>query len=239
MIVEKQFIETENERLAAVRIGPNSTIAGRILFLHGAGFAHKGLSLPLATALSERGLASIAFDFSGHGESSRNSPSSLVKRISEATYVVNNLKAPVDTLCAFSMGGYIALHLLSVFPIRHLILFAPAIYDKDAVHIPFGPQFSQIIRQHKSWLKSDSETLLSSYRGKLLVFIGDADETIPFEVVTLLLAHAKQAQQKKIVVLPNVGHRIAQAMSEDTTLCNYIAQQILKFLDLKRNTLRR
>ena len=231
MIVEKQFIGTDNERLAIIRIGPNSSIPGRILFLHGAGFAHKGLSRPLATALSERGLASIAFDFSGHGESSHNSPSSLAKRISEARCVVNFLKEPIDTLCAFSMGGYIALHLLHFLPIRQLILFAPAIYHKRAMHVAFGAQFSRVIRQHKSWLKSDSETLLSSYRGKLLIFIGEADETIPFEVVTLLLTHTTQAEEKKVMVLPNVGHRIARAMSEDTVLCKYITQEILKFID--------
>lgn len=230
MRFEKKFISVGVEKLATLRISKSAKTTPRVLFLHGAGQAQKKLSEPLAIALSQHNLSTLSFDFSGHGESTQNIPSSLSKRVSEALEVVQYFKAPIDTICAFSMGGYIALHLLSSLRIKRLILFAPAIYHHDALSIPFGPKFSQIIRQNKSWMQSDSHKFLSFYQGDLLIFIGEDDVVVPREVINLLFRQATRAKRKKVIVLPTTGHQIAHAMNQRSELLEKIINHLTKFI---------
>lgn len=230
MRFEKKIISVGVEKISTLRISKNKTIFPRVLFLHGAGQAHKNLSEPLAMALSQHNLSTLSFDFSGHGESTQNIPSSLAKRVSEALEIVQYFKAPIDTICAFSMGGYIALHLLSSLRIKRLILFAPAIYHHGALSIPFGPKFSQIIRQNKSWMQSDSQKLLSLYQGDILILIGEDDVVVSREVINLILRQATRAKRKKVIVLPKVGHRIALAMNQRKELLEKIINHLTEFI---------
>lgn len=124
-----------------------------ILFLHGAGKSNKERSQPIAMRLAEEyGIPSFLFDFSGHGGSTGNlESSSLQKRIQEsieaaqASGFSNSM-----TVCAFSMGGHVALELLDDLQIQNLVLFYPAVYTDLANKISFGdPAFSEMIRKKK------------------------------------------------------------------------------------------
>lgn len=136
----------------------------------------------------------------------------------------------VDAICAFSMGGYVGLHLLHILPVRNLILFGPAVYDQKAFHIPFGPRFQRMIRQKESWRNSDSQELLASFTGRLLIFSGESDNVVPPEIITLILSQAKLAHPKTLVILPKTEHRIARAMNGNEVLRKQITKRVLAFI---------
>ena len=73
------------------------------------------------------------FDFSGHGESSRElKKDCLEKRVHEAKSVMHQFCSEEKPLiiCGSSMGGFIAIKLLEFFKISTLILLCPALYTK-------------------------------------------------------------------------------------------------------------
>ncbi|MFT4193007.1 MAG: alpha/beta fold hydrolase [Comamonas sp.] len=161
------------------------------LFLHGAGNSSKERGDALCTEMAGRGMQSVAFDFSGWGASTRRVPGSIQKRVDEAAAVIERLILPQGlplVVMAFSMSGQVAIELLRVFgqAIRCLALFNPAIYAAQALRIPFGPAFSEIIRRPQSWRQADIVSAFEGYRGLTLLFRSEFDDVIPPEVFSLI-----------------------------------------------------
>jgi len=75
-----------------------------------------------------------------------------------------------------------------------------------AATVNFGPAFSQIIRQEKSWQDSDAWPLLAGYRGKILIVAAERDEVIPQEIPAKLHNAAMEALWKTLFIVPNAGH---------------------------------
>lgn len=216
------------ERLSALHFESEVPVRkANILFLHGAGKSTKDKISPLAQALVENQISSFAFDFSGHGESSGTlQESSLQKRVQEAQSAMEQFAREKLTICAFSMGGHIALELLRTDSIQNLILFCPAIYAPEAFDQPFDVRFSNVIRQPESWKNANVVKLLQRFTGKMLVLIGENDEVIPKGVIDLIDSNATNARKKEIFVIPNVGHQILSAANENENLWKTIVNKV-------------
>lgn len=209
----------------------NETIVnrGNILFLHGAGEAQKDKVFKLASTLLENQISSFAFDFSGHGESSGNlHESSLQKRVDEALGALEQFTTDNLTICAFSMGGHIALELLRSVPIQNLVLFCPAIYTPKAFRIPFDEKFTKVIREPDSWKNAEVLELLQKFTGKLLIFIGEKDKVIPKGVIELIDTNAISSSRKEIIIIPDVGHQILLAAKKDKRLMDTIVEKVVQ-----------
>ena len=50
------------------------------------------------------------------------------------------------------------------------------------------------------------------------------------DVVNLILLQSYKAQEKKLVILPKIAHRIAVAMNGDSELSTQISQEIVHFI---------
>jgi len=207
----------------------------QILFLHGAGKATKERCLPLASRLAtEYGLSSFAFDFSGHGTSTGTlENSSLKKRVDEAIAALDYAGVTEQiSLCAFSMGGHVALELVKLRRVRSLVLFYPAVYAREAVDIRFGdPRFSTILRSDKSWESSDVFAVLNQFEGSVLIVAGEKDQVIPPEVLKLLYANATRAKHRQYMVIPDAPHLLLPTVLSNEKLyseiCRIIADGIL------------
>ena len=214
------------EQIATQQIGKTLP---RVLSLHGAGTANQKLMVPIAEGLVSYGISTCTFDFSGYGQSSANSPISLKKRAQEAMHIYKHIAGSCDTLVAFSMSGYIALHLAQMHSsIKHLVLFAPALYDRGAFAVPFGSHFSSIIRTHESWKNSDVNSLLASYEGTIDIFIGENDLVIPDEVISSIYFAANKCADRRIHTLIGVEHRIAHTMNQNLQLCDAVVAMIAR-----------
>lgn len=208
----------------------------QLLFLHGAGQSTKERALPLAERLVKNfGISSFLFDFSGHGKSTGElSESSLSKRVEEASSAIDfaGLIEPIS-ICAFSMGGHIALELLGKKSVKNIMLFYSAVYSSEAFDFMFGdPKFSEILRTDGSWKKSKVWDFLRDFSGNLLVVTGEKDSVVPNEIPRLLVLKANKAASKELIVLPNAPHLLLPIIYESDELmerfCTKIADLVLR-----------
>lgn len=182
------------------------TAPAHVLALHDGGNAQEGVFSRLREALALRGVGSTAFDCIGHGRTGGDKlGSSLAERTAQARAVIGATCRPTAILGA-SMGAYNALRLAPEFDPRALVLVVPGVYCPQAYEVPFGPGFSRLIRQPRSWLDSDAWAILSRFTGRLLVIAAEDDEVVPLEIPQRLHAAAVQAQSRSLLVVPGAPH---------------------------------
>jgi len=209
---------------------PGMPGAPGVLFLHGAGQSHRQRQRPLREVLAAHGIDSIAFDFSGHGDSSANSPGSLKKRLHQAEQVRQHVDPQhhIHTVVGTSMSGEIAIRLAcsGASGVDHVVLMVGAIYDRAAFSLPFGPEFSAAIRRPASWRDAETLELIRSYRGGLTIIRAVDDAVIPYGVADLLVEAAQSARFRQLIDLPGVDHRLSEKIAQDAGLRRRIATAI-------------
>jgi len=202
------------------------------LFLHGAGQSHRQRQRPLREDLAQYGFGSAAFDFSGHGDSSSNAPSSLEKRLHQAQQVLQHVDSGkhIHTLVGTSMSGEIAIRLACATGerIRHVVSIVGAIYDRSAFTLPFGPAFTAAIRRPHSWHAAEVLEQIADYRGALTLIRALDDSIIPHEIADMLAQAARAARRVKIIDLAAVDHRVSETMAHDLALRQRIAAAIME-----------
>ena len=96
------------------------------------------------------------------------------------------------------------------------MLVVPGIYCPQAYEVPFGPAFSQVIRQPRSWADSDAWEVLSRFTGHLLVIAAGDDEVVPLKIPQRLHEAAENAASRSLLVVPGAPHSgLLQRMLED------------------------
>ncbi|MFI0963625.1 alpha/beta hydrolase [Streptomyces sp. NPDC021080] len=188
----------DGERLSCVGSGGDDAGAATAVLLHGAGNGSKERLLPLLGDFAARGCAGLAFDFSGHGESTGTlGGSSLRLRFEQAVSVIDATVpagAPL-ILVGFSMSGQTVADLARHYGRRAvaLVLCAPAVHAAEAWPLPFedpegtarqdGPQaesrFSRIIRTPDSWRGAPALDVLRAYEGRAVLAVPTRDAIIP------------------------------------------------------------
>lgn len=204
----------------------------KILFLHGAGTSNRKRYKSLQEFLMEYGEGSCVFDFIGHGETGGDlSKSTLSERTAQALKVIEAQKIATPLiLVGASMGAYTAVKISNVKEVGKLILFVPAMYSSEAYDIPFDDRFSHIIRKEKSWLESDAWSILSNFKGELLVIQAGQDDVIPKELVDKVFESTQTAKKKELYVVPDAPHRILRYLDEHPGERKQVFDKILNFI---------
>lgn len=134
----------DGERLSCVRGGGDFARDGAatVVLLHGAGNGSKERLLPLLADFADRGCAGLAFDFSGHGESTGTLGALSLRRRFEQAVSVIDATVPAGApliLAGFSMSGQTVADLARHYGRRTvaLVLCAPAVYAAEAWPLPF------------------------------------------------------------------------------------------------------
>ncbi len=179
---------------------------GHILMLHGGG-KDRTIFHKYRVMLDASGFGTTIFDFLGHGETGGDiHNSSLFSRTQQAKAVMD-FQGQIYTGCVgVSMGAYNALQLSKVVPLRSLILMVPGVYATSAYPVKFGPDFSAIIRQDRSWEATDAWAIAAEFTGDLLVIAAENDAIIPAEIPNKLVSSATRACRKKLLTIPGAGH---------------------------------
>ncbi|MEK7583573.1 MAG: alpha/beta fold hydrolase [Patescibacteria group bacterium] len=202
-----------------------------LVSLHGAGTSdHSRFEYQIPNLLAHN-ISVLVFDFSGHGESSGTlTDSSLEKRVNEAQAVIDfhHNRLPL-ILCGSSMGGYIAVKLLELFSIQALILFAPAMYSKEAYTVPFGGGFTEIIRKPESWRDSDAWDILKQFKGRLLTIIGENDEVIPSPMIDLIHSSVTHALSKENLIVPAASHAIHNFLKNHSEQNKKVQKKMIEY----------
>ncbi|MFE2298943.1 alpha/beta hydrolase [Streptomyces sp. NPDC059445] len=206
----------DGERLSCVGSHGDGAKDGAVtaVLLHGAGNGSKERLLPLLGDFAARGCAGLAFDFSGHGESTGTLGELSLRRRFEQAVSVIDATVPADAplvLVGFSMSGQTAADLARHYGGRvvALVLCAPAVYAAEAWPLPFadaesgsapgqdGPEapsrFSRIIRTPESWRQAPAFDVLRAYEGRAVLAVPAADAVVP-PAVTRAVADALAAR---------------------------------------------
>lgn len=177
------------------------------IVLHGAGKSSRMRFVRLRELLNDRGIPSSSFDFIGHGETGGDiSESTLHGRTDQAAAVIRHTCIEPLTLIAASMSGYTAIKLTEIFSVSNLILMVPAVYTHRAYDLPFGSEFSTAIRTPGSWKDSDAFSIMSEFKGNLLVIAAEVDDVIPAEVIEGIYGSAINARSRHLHIVPNSRH---------------------------------
>ncbi len=180
-----------------------------VLLLHGAGTSDRSRFSILRPALLERGIGSTAFDCIGHGETGGDmAQSSLASRTRQAQAVIAGRKLSEPLVIAgASMGAYNAIKLTQLKTVSTLILTVPGVFTPAAYEVPFGPQFSSVIRRERSWAESDAWDILAEFTGSLLVIAAEHDAVIPREIPERLVESAIKSRWRKLLVVRGAEHK--------------------------------
>ncbi|MFF4803271.1 alpha/beta fold hydrolase [Streptomyces sp. NPDC001351] len=204
----------EGELLRGVYGGDPSTTAAVVL--HGAGTSSTERLLPLVREFVAHGCRGIAFDFSGHGESTgRLSESSLRLRFEQAVSVIDayaGADGPL-VLVGFSMSGQTVADLVRHYGDRvaALGLCAPAVYAAEAWDVPFeqgGGRFSGIIRRSDSWREAPALEVLRAYEGRAVLAVPGTDTVIPPAVTEAVQEVLAARAQYTRFDLPDAQHQL-------------------------------
>jgi pimeloyl-ACP methyl ester carboxylesterase len=161
-----------------------------VVLLHGAGNGSKERLVPLLAEFVARGCEGLAFDFSGHGQSTGELRELSLRRRFEQAVGVIGARVPAGrplVLVGFSMSGQTVADLVGHFGERvaGVGLCAPAVYGAEAWDVPFGEgsgRFCELIRTPGSWRGAPALGVLRGFAGRAVLVVPGADHVIPGEV---------------------------------------------------------
>ncbi len=208
--------EHDGERLAGVHGGGGPAAAPTAVLLHGAGRSSKEQLLPLLDEFTAHGCRALAFDFSGHGESSGELAESSLRRRFEQAVSVIEAQVPADgplVLVGFSMSGQTVADLVRHYGgrVAAIGLCAPAVYAGEAWELPFGRgdgEFSAVIRRPDSWRQAPALESLRGFEGRAVLAVPGTDAVIPPEVTEAVHEALAFRSQYRRLELPDAEHRL-------------------------------
>ncbi|MFE7462700.1 alpha/beta fold hydrolase [Streptomyces sp. NPDC057499] len=227
----------DGERLIGVRGGEPS--GPTVVLLHGAGTGSKERLRPLVREFVTRGCRGIAFDFSGHGESTgKLGELSLRRRFEQARSVIDTHTAADGplVLVGFSMSGQTVADLARHYGDRvvALGLCAPAVYAAEAWDVPFGDgngRFSGIIRRPDSWRGTSALDVLRAYEGRAVLVAPGTDAVIPSTVTEAMQESLAARAQYTRLDLPDATHQLGLWFRDHGDDRRAFAQAVLTGLD--------
>ncbi|MFF7562773.1 alpha/beta fold hydrolase [Streptomyces pseudovenezuelae] len=215
--------EYAGERLAGV-YGGGPFVAGNptAVLLHGAGRGSKERLLPLLDEFVAHGCRALAFNFSGHGQSSGALAELSLRRRFEQAVAVIDAHTPADgplVLVGFSMSGQTVADLVRHYGERvvALGLCAPAVYAGEAWDVPFGHgdgEFSEIIRRPDSWRRAPALDALRAHEGRAVLAVPGTDAVIPPEVTEAVQEALAFRSQFTRLELPDADHQLGRWLSD-------------------------
>lgn len=215
MIFSEFQIDFEGRRLASDWCGVPTSHP--LVILHGAGNGTRDRFSPLRKELADNGESSLSLDFLGHGKTGGElSWSSLASRTEQAKALIQAAKvqAPLRLLGS-SMGAYNAIKLAETHDVSALVLFVPGVYTPNCYDVPFGPEFSEMIRKDRSWDSTDAWQILSGFEGRLLVVAAEQDKIIPPEIPQRLLDAAVSALSRELYWVKESPHLLVHFLNEN------------------------
>ncbi|MFJ4937285.1 alpha/beta fold hydrolase [Streptomyces pseudovenezuelae] len=228
--------EYAGERLVGV-YGGGSFVAGNptAVLLHGAGRGSKQRLLPLLDEFVAHGCRALAFDFSGHGQSSGALAELSLRRRFEQAVAVIDAHTPADgplVLVGFSMSGQTVADLARHYGERvvALGLCAPAVYAGEAWDMPFGHgdgEFSEIIRRPDSWRRAPALDALRAHEGRAVLAVPGTDAVIPPEVTEAVQEALAFRSQFTRLELPDADHQLGRWLGDHADARRALVSELL------------
>lgn len=202
----------ERNGLAYALFLPAGEARGGIVICHGAGSA-KESHFDFARAARGAGLAAVAFDARGHGESSGDFGPSAFADVLEMVDLLRGT-TPHVALRGSSMGGFQALHAAALAdpPVAAVVAICPAPEDLLLRGVRAGRFDFRVDRaQIEPWLRTlDIRAAVASLAGRTAIMFmhAEGDEQVPYTISQELFEAA--GEPKRLLLVPGGHHRSLQ-----------------------------
>lgn len=182
-----------------------------VVFFHGSG-GSGNMFFDIAEKLSKYGIMTLAFNYRGAGKSDgifeeqtlemgiKDAEASLKYFLS-----LKNLDGKKVGLCGGSFGGFLAGLLAIKFPIKSLILNAPAAFSPKELN----KQRDSAGELEENFLESESYKEIAGYKGKLLVVESEFDDVLLPKMVKYYFDNAKSTAKREFYLLKGAKHRLS------------------------------
>jgi uncharacterized protein len=202
----------ERNGLAYALFLPDGAPSAGIVICHGAGSA-KESHFDFGRAARGAGMAAIAFDARGHGQSQGEFGPTAFADVIEMVELMRE-HTPDVALRGSSMGGFQALHAAAIAapPVIAVVAICPATEDLLLRGVRTGRfDFRMDPASVEPWLKTlDIQKAVASLAGKTAVMFmhAEGDEQVPYTISEELFAAA--GDPKRLLIVPGGHHRSLQ-----------------------------
>jgi uncharacterized protein len=195
-----------HEGLSYALFLPAGEPLGGVAILHGAGSC-KESHFDFARAARAAGLAAVAFDMRGHGESGGR----LDGRLLDDVAAIASLVPRPLALRGSSMGGYVALLAAERLDAEAVVAICPAGADMLLRGLRAGRlDFEADDRALEAFLvEHDLTAAVEGIRTPTLLLHAEGDEQVPVDH-SVALHRASGAPRKRLIALPGGHHRSIQ-----------------------------
>lgn len=163
----------------------------------------------LQPILAENGIASLAIDFRGKGQSSGTyERSTLDERLVDARAAIEFFTKYLDKIqigiLGVSLGGDTVRLLEEFSEIKTIILIGPVAVSHNLTHVSPPHKAHSLSKKTDTWKDSKAFPLLKSFQGSKLVIYGDKEDAAKPEIIEEFRKAVRDTG--KFVVLKNTGH---------------------------------
>ena len=197
----------ERDGLAYALFLPADPAPGGVVILHGAGSC-KESHYDFARAARGQGLAAVAFDQRGHGDSHGELDG---RALADIATMAGLLPPGPVALRGSSMGGYFALTAAESVGARAVVAICPASAEGLRRGLRRGELDFRANQSALDALLSEHEALdaVASLRAALLLLHAEGDEVVPVAHSRALIEAAASAD-KRLIAVPGGHHRSVQ-----------------------------
>ena len=193
-----------HEGLAYVLLEPDGEPLGGVVILHGSGSC-KESHLDFARAACSWGLAAVAFDQRGHGETGGELDAEWIADVGRIATLLP--QGPV-ALRGSSMGGYLALVAAEVVSAEAVVAICPASAEglRRALIAATLDVAADTGAFERLLAENDATVAVAALRAPLLLMHAEGDEVVPIEH-SRMLVEAAGSPVKRLIEMPGGHHR--------------------------------
>lgn len=234
----KVSLEVAGQKLAGTLLSPEAPVPG-FLFIHGWG-GDQAEDLGHAEELARLGCICFTFDLRGHADSGADKEAvtrqdSLDDVLAAYDYLAAQPlidKAAIGVV-GTSYGGYLAMLLTALRPVRWLAMRVPALYPDEHWDTPKAKLDKDVVRAYR---KRPHDTggdralaACADFRGDVLIVESEKDEQIPREALLSMQAAFRQANSLSHRILQGATHAMRDPQHQriySTLLTGWIGEMV-------------
>ena len=189
-----------------------------VIFFHGATSNYNSYILR-GEQLLEKGIASLAISFRGHGGTSEGTLNTISAQdnvhdaISAYDFFVKQVDIDSDRIgiCATSFSATLASDVTIERKVKSLIFRVPAAYTKDMMIMKMDKLLvdeNRIFNQLSDLENTPIVQNISKFKGSLLVIASEKDSLIPIRIPETIISSAIMTEKNELKIMKGVSHAL-------------------------------
>ena len=234
----KVALQVGGETLAGTLLSPEAPVPG-FLFIHGWG-GDQAEDLGHAEELARLGCICFTFDLRGHAESGADKEQitrqdSLDDVLAAYDYLASRplIDRAAIGVVGTSYGGYLAMLLTALRPVRWLAMRVPALYPDEHWDTPKAKLDKRIVRAYRQQphVAGGDRALAAcaEFRGDVLIVESERDEQIPREALLSMQAAFRRANSLSHRIIHGATHAMRDIQHQrvySTLLTGWIGDMV-------------